>query len=53
VKVEPKDEDSFIQCDIRVGNITSCKIHPESDKLYIESIDLGENEERTIASGLQ
>ena len=47
------DDDNFIMCDLRVGNITSCIVHPESDKLYIEKIDLGEPEERTIASGLQ
>lgn len=47
------DEDNFIMCDMRVGLITSCSVHPESEKLYIEKIDLGEEEDRTIASGLQ
>lgn len=46
------DDDNFIMCDLRVGNITSCIKHPESEKLYIEQIDLGEGEDRTIASGL-
>ena len=32
----------FKQCDIRVGKVVDCKKHEESDKLYIEQIDLGE-----------
>ena len=43
----------FAQCDIRVGKIVECVPHPESEKLYIEKIDLGEPELRTIGSGLQ
>ena len=45
----------FSQCDIRVGKIVECEPHPESEKLYIEKIDLGEPEGRlrTIVSGLQ
>jgi len=38
--------------DLRVGHIRSAKAHPESDKLYIEEIDVGESEPRTILSGL-
>lgn len=30
-----------------------CEKHPDSDKLYIEKIDLGEGRIRTIGSGLQ
>lgn len=37
--------------DIRVGRITSIARHPEADKLYVESIDMG-TETRTIVSGL-
>lgn len=45
----------FSQCDIRVGKIVECTAHPESEKLYIEKIDLGEGDGkiRTIVSGLQ
>lgn len=39
--------------DIRVGIITKCWNHPESDKLYCEEIDLGEGAPRSIASGLR
>jgi len=50
--------------DFRVGRITSVRRHPEAEKLYVEEIDLGEEEEdktnknekkkkiRTIVSGL-
>jgi len=39
--------------DIRVGLITKAWNHPESDKLYCEEIDVGEEEPRQVASGLQ
>jgi len=39
--------------DIRVGKITKVSEHPDADKLYIEEIDVGEEEPRTIASGLK
>jgi len=38
--------------DFRVGKIVSIEKHPEKDKLYCEKIDVGEDEPRTIASGL-
>eukprot|EP00522_Entomoneis_paludosa_P014413 CAMPEP_0172459112 /NCGR_PEP_ID=MMETSP1065-20121228/31012_1 /TAXON_ID=265537 /ORGANISM="Amphiprora paludosa, Strain CCMP125" /LENGTH=852 /DNA_ID=CAMNT_0013213675 /DNA_START=157 /DNA_END=2715 /DNA_ORIENTATION=- len=39
--------------DIRVGRITKVWEHPDADKLYCEEIDVGEEEPRTIASGLR
>ncbi|CAI2367249.1 unnamed protein product [Moneuplotes crassus] len=39
--------------DIRVGQITKVSKHPDSDKLYLEEIDIGEAEPRFIVSGLQ
>lgn len=39
--------------DIRVGRITKVWEHPEADKLYCEEIDVGEDEPRSIASGLK
>ncbi|KAF5829872.1 hypothetical protein DUNSADRAFT_15409 [Dunaliella salina] len=38
--------------DFRVGKIVSCEKHPEADSLYVEQIDVGEPEPRTIVSGL-
>lgn len=39
--------------DIRVGKIVKAWHHPESDKLFCEEIDLGEDAPRQIASGLR
>jgi len=39
--------------DIRVGKIVKAWEHPESDKLWCESIDVGEGKERSICSGLR
>ena len=38
--------------DIRVGTIVEVKKHPDADALYVEKIDVGEEEPRTIVSGL-
>ncbi len=43
----------FYKADLRVGNINNAKKHPESEKLYIEEIDMGKGEVRQILSGLQ
>jgi aminoacyl tRNA synthase complex-interacting multifunctional protein 1 len=39
--------------DIRVGIIVKVWPHPESDKLFCEEIDIGEEKPRQIASGLR
>ncbi|CAK7321320.1 tyrosine--tRNA ligase, cytoplasmic [Vulpes vulpes] len=38
--------------DIRVGKVISVDKHPDADSLYVEKIDVGEAEPRTIVSGL-
>ena len=38
--------------DFRVGKIVSVEEHPDADSLYVEKIDVGEDEPRTIVSGL-
>ncbi|XP_061671096.1 tyrosine--tRNA ligase, cytoplasmic [Syngnathoides biaculeatus] len=38
--------------DIRVGKIVSVEKHPDADSLYLEKIDVGEAEPRTVVSGL-
>lgn len=38
--------------DIRVGKIIKAWKHPEADSLYVEEVDVGEEEPRTICSGL-
>jgi len=43
----------FELMDIRVGKIIEAWPHPDSDKLWCEKIDVGEEEPRQIASGLR
>lgn len=43
---------AWLASDFRVGKIVECTRHPESAKLYVEKIDLGEGRLRTIGSGL-
>jgi tRNA-binding EMAP/Myf-like protein len=38
--------------DFRVGKIVECSANPASDKIYMEKIDMGNNEIREISSGL-
>lgn len=45
-------EDGPHRLDIRVGKIVEVSKHPDADALYVEKIDLGEVEPRTVVSGL-
>ncbi|KAK4269733.1 hypothetical protein QN277_022851 [Acacia crassicarpa] len=45
-------EISITRLDIRVGLIKSAKKHPDADSLYVEEIDVGEEQPRTVVSGL-
>merc|ERR1712223_1508557 len=49
-----KKEEEIVpsRLDIRIGKIVEVKKHPEAEALYVETIDLGESEPRTIVSGL-
>ncbi|GAA6002173.1 uncharacterized protein JCM10292_000791 [Rhodotorula paludigena] len=38
--------------DLRVGKIVEVMQHPDADSLYVEKIDIGEAEPRTVVSGL-
>lgn len=38
--------------DLRVGKIVEIEKHPNADRLYIEKVDFGEAEPRTVVSGL-
>ncbi|KAJ2780905.1 G4 quadruplex nucleic acid binding protein [Coemansia javaensis] len=49
-KEEPKIVPSMI--DLRVGRIGEVEKHPDADSLYVEKIDAGEAEPRTVVSGL-
>lgn len=45
-------EHPFARVDLRVGRIINVERHPNADRLYIETVDLGEPEPRTVVSGL-
>ncbi|KXZ42805.1 hypothetical protein GPECTOR_117g370 [Gonium pectorale] len=45
-------KDAVHALDIRIGRIVSCERHPDAESLYVEKIDVGEAEPRTIVSGL-
>ena len=49
----PKKEISVDVLDIKVGTITRAWEHPGADKLWVESIDVGEAKERQVVSGLR
>uniref|UniRef100_A0A6M2DUZ7 Tyrosine--tRNA ligase n=1 Tax=Xenopsylla cheopis TaxID=163159 RepID=A0A6M2DUZ7_XENCH len=38
--------------DIKVGRVIEASKHPDADSLYVEKIDLGEPQPRTVVSGL-
>ncbi|XP_067281304.1 tyrosine--tRNA ligase, cytoplasmic [Pseudorasbora parva] len=48
------DEEEVIpsRLDIRVGKVVSVEKHPDADSLYLEKIDVGEEQPRTVVSGL-
>ncbi|XP_073275970.1 probable methionine--tRNA ligase [Primulina huaijiensis] len=45
-------EHSISRLDIRVGLIVKAQKHPDADSLYVEEIDVGERQPRTVVSGL-
>ncbi|KAJ3158905.1 hypothetical protein HK101_001208 [Irineochytrium annulatum] len=50
---KPAEEGSLIsKLDIVVGKILEVSRHPDADSLYVEKIDCGEPEPRTVVSGL-
>eukprot|EP01023_Acetabularia_acetabulum_P069050 TRINITY_DN990_c0_g1_i6.p1 TRINITY_DN990_c0_g1~~TRINITY_DN990_c0_g1_i6.p1 ORF type:complete len:263 (-),score=57.61 TRINITY_DN990_c0_g1_i6:70-858(-) len=52
VKESSKVEVPISVLDIRVGKILEVAPHPDADSLYVETVDMGEEEPRTIVSGL-
>ncbi|CAL9225204.1 unnamed protein product [Arabidopsis halleri] len=45
-------EITMARLDIRVGKIVKAEKHPKADSLYVEEIDIGGGEIRTVVSGL-
>lgn len=44
--------DEFQEIDLRVGHVTSVEDHPDADKLYVLTVELGD-EERQLVAGLK
>lgn len=44
--------DEFRKLDIRIGKIVAVEDHPNADKLYVITVDFG-NEKRKIVSGIK
>lgn len=36
----------------KVGKVVDVELHPNADRLYVQTVDLAENRTRTIISGL-
>jgi tRNA-binding EMAP/Myf-like protein len=51
-KAEPTVKELVGLLDVRVGRVVKAWRHPEADTLYVEEVDVGEAEPRTICSGL-
>uniref|UniRef100_A0A834VG95 Aminoacyl tRNA synthase complex-interacting multifunctional protein 1 n=1 Tax=Sarcoptes scabiei TaxID=52283 RepID=A0A834VG95_SARSC len=52
-EVAPKEgQIDASRLDLRVGKIIDVKKHPDADSLYLEQIDVGEENPRTVVSGL-
>jgi len=45
--------DDFSKLEFRIGTVTSAELVPETDKLVRLTVDLGEEEERQIISGIR
>jgi len=43
----------FEKLDIRIGKITKVEAHPNADKLYVLTVDFGDEGTRTIVAGLK
>ena len=45
--------DDFAKIELVVGKILSCEDHPDADKLLVFKVDIGEENPRTIISGIK
>ncbi|XP_072170774.1 aminoacyl tRNA synthase complex-interacting multifunctional protein 1-like [Diadema setosum] len=46
------DDVDIRNLDLRIGKIVNVKKHPDADSLYVEEVELGEAQPRTVVSGL-
>lgn len=52
-KKQKQKPPAVLRLELRVGRILSVTEHEEADKLYVETVDVGEEEPRVIVSGLR
>ncbi|KAJ3321097.1 hypothetical protein HDU76_000149 [Blyttiomyces sp. JEL0837] len=52
-KAAPVEASIISKLDIVVGKIVEVSAHPDADSLFVEKIDVGESEPRTVVSGLR
>lgn len=48
-----KDEGTIGHIDLRVGVVVDVEVHPDGDTLFVERIDVGEDQPRQIVSGVR
>lgn len=51
-EIEDVGIEAFEKIKLRVGEIIACEVHPDADRLLVETVDFGD-EQRTIVSGLK
>lgn len=49
---EPINIDTFGKVALQAGKVTACSVHPEADRLLVETVDLGNGDVRQIVSGI-
>lgn len=50
---EGSPEAAFTKLDLRCGRISKCEKVPDSDKLYLLEVDIGDEKQRQVITGLQ
>lgn len=51
-KAEEEAPVDIRRLDLRIGRIITAEKHPDADTLYVEKVDVGEDQPRTVVSGL-
>ncbi|KAF4521427.1 hypothetical protein B566_EDAN010584 [Ephemera danica] len=51
-KQPERAEDDVSRLDLRVGLIVTAERHPDADSLYVEKVEVGEEQQLTVVSGL-
>jgi len=52
-KLELKEEDPFAKLNLKVAHIAKVENHPDADKLYVLTLDVGTDETRQLVAGLR